>query len=78
MANHIYYVVFHQGEWKVKYAGQHYGPYTTQALAIADAVDSAQRVGKQGHTAQVLVQRKDDNTFRTEWTYGKDPYPPRG
>jgi hypothetical protein len=33
-----HFVVLHQGEWKVKFDGKHYGPYRTQADAIRDAV----------------------------------------
>ena len=77
MARTQYFVVLHEGEWKVKLDGKHYGPYTTQALAIRAAVDAAHGWGAKGHDAQVLVQGTS-NQFRTEWTYGHDPYPPRG
>lgn len=77
MARHKYYVVLHQGEWKIKYGEKHFGPYRTQADAIRKAVDAAHKVGDKGGEAQVLVQGKD-NKFRTEWTYGNDPYPPPG
>jgi hypothetical protein len=77
MARAQYFVVKHQGQWKIKFEGQHYGPYPTQAEAIRAAVDAAHDSGKRGVDAQVLVQ-SSDNTFRTEWTYGHDPYPPRG
>lgn len=30
-----------------------------------------------GTLAQILVQR-DNGQWRTEWTYGQDPFPPRG
>ena len=77
MARAIYYVVLHQNQWKIKHNDQHYGPYGTQADAIRAAVDTAHKAGQQGHDAQVLVQGRD-NQWRTEWTYGHDPYPPRG
>jgi Uncharacterized protein conserved in bacteria (DUF2188) len=77
MARAIYYVVRHQGQWKINLNDQHHGPYQTQAAAIRAAVDAAHDSGKKGHNAQVLVQGKD-NKFRTEWTYGEDPYPPPG
>jgi Uncharacterized protein conserved in bacteria (DUF2188) len=77
MARRHYYVVLHQNEWKINFDGQHYGPYRTQALAIRAAVDAAHTEGKKGHDAQVLVQGTN-NQFRTEWTYGHDPYPPPG
>ena len=77
MARAVYYVVLHQGEWKISYGGQHFGPYPTQARAIRVAVDAAHDSGKKGNDAQVLVQGQN-NQFRTEWTYGHDPYPPKG
>lgn len=78
MARAQYYVVNHQGQWKITLDGVHYGPYQTQAAAIRAAVDAAHKAGGQGHSgAQVLVQGVN-NQFRTEWTYGNDPYPPPG
>jgi hypothetical protein len=77
MARAQYFVVIHQGQWKVKFEGQHHGPYGTQQEAIRAAVDAAHEAGKRGIDAQVLVQGAN-NQFRTEWTYGNDPYPPRG
>jgi hypothetical protein len=53
------------------------GPYDAQKAAIKVAVETAHTSGKNGHDAQVLVQGTDSK-FRTEWTYGNDPYPPKG
>ena len=77
MARAHYYVVHKQGQWWIELDGKHYGPYSTQKAAIKDAVDSAHSSGKNGHDAQVRVQGQN-NQFRTEWTYGDDPYPPPG
>ena len=77
MARAQYVVVKHQGEWKISFNQKRYGPYRTQGEAIKAAVDTAHKAGKLGHDAQVLVQG-EDNKFRTEWTYGNDPYPPKG
>ncbi len=77
MARAQYFVVLHQGEWKIKFNGEYYGPYLTQGAAIKVAVDTAHKSGQKGHDAQVLVQG-ENNQFRTEWTYGNDPYPPKG
>ena len=68
-----YFVVLHNGEWKITLNGKHYGPYRTQENAIKAAVEAAHKAGN----SQVLVQGRD-NKFRTEWTYGNDPYPPPG
>lgn len=77
MARLHYFVVLHEGHWKINYEGQHYGSYLTQREAIHAAVQSAHNAGQKGHDAQVLVQGTD-HKFRTEWTYGHDPYPPVG
>jgi hypothetical protein len=77
MARLQYFVVFDNNEWKISYDGRHYGPYATQRNAIRAAVDAAHQAGSDGEDAQVLVQGTD-NRFRTEWTYGHDPYPPPG
>jgi hypothetical protein len=78
LARTQYVVVLHQGEWKISLGGKHYGPYRTQREAIREAVDTARKEGQSNADgAQVLVQG-EDNRFRTEWTYGKDPYPPPG
>jgi hypothetical protein len=74
MARTQYFVVLHQHEWKVKLNGEHYGPFRTQDAAIEAAVNVAQSTGAKGGDAQVLVQGAR-NRFRTEWTYGHDPYP---
>lgn len=77
MARTQYVVIHHQGQWKISFEGKLYGPYDTQAAAIRKAVDAAHEAGKKGHDSQVLIQGTD-NKFRTEWTYGHDPYPPKG
>lgn len=77
MARARYFVVLHEGEWKIKFDEKHYGPYPTQRDAIRAAVDAAHESGKKGLDAQVLIQG-ENNQFRTEWTYGNDPYPPIG
>ena len=71
---HTPFVVFRdQGQWKVKSKSVHYGPYATQKDAIRAAVDAAYEAGLNGLSGQVLLQ----DQFRAEWTYGKDPYPPK-
>lgn len=77
MSRAQYFVVLHEGQWKIKFEGKHYGPYNSQKDAIRVAVDSAHKAGQNGSDAQVLIQGQN-NQFRTEWTYGHDPYPPKG
>lgn len=68
-----YVIVLYQGRWHITLNGTRYGPYATQAQAI----EAARAAAKKVRNSQVLVQGAD-NLFRTEWTYGNDPYPPAG
>jgi hypothetical protein len=68
-----FFVVLHNDEWKIKHGDEHSEPFATQAEAIETAVKQA----KARENSQVLVQG-EDLLFRTEWTYGDDPYPPEG
>lgn len=77
MARVQYFVVQHEGQWKIKWNGEHF-TYGSQREAIRAAVDAAHQSGANGYDAQVLVQGTNNNQFRTEWTYGHDPYPPPG
>ena len=77
MARAQYFVVLHNDEWKIKHLGKHYGHFPSQTAAVKAAVERANKSGLSGEEAQVLVQG-ENHQFRTEWTYGHDPYPPRG
>jgi hypothetical protein len=77
MARAQYVVGYHEQQWKISLDGKRYGPYATQRDAIKAAIDAAHESGSRGIDAQVLVQGTDSK-FRTEWTYGNDPYPPKG
>jgi hypothetical protein len=77
MARIQYFVTLHQDQWHVVWNDKRHGPYPNQKAAIKAAVDAAHKDGKAGKNAQVLVQGAD-HKFRTEWTYGNDPYPPPG
>jgi hypothetical protein len=41
------------------------------------SADAAQKLGEQGESTQVCIMMGEQGHFRPEWTYGKDPYPPR-
>ena len=45
MARTQYFVVLHDGKWKIKLGDQHYGPYASQAAAIDIAVNTANKAG---------------------------------
>jgi hypothetical protein len=73
-----YFVVSDRVSWTVRLAGSYIaGPYPNPKDVIRRAIDMAHADGKAGYNAQVIVQG-DDSVFRTEWTYGRDPYPPKG
>ena len=61
----------------MKHDGEHSHPYASQREGIASAVEAAHQASERGQLSQVLVQG-EDLLFRTEWTYGQDPYPPVG
>ena len=63
-----YVVGLYAGAWFVAFQGKRYGPYDSQADAIATAVKAAHQVPN----SQVVVQ-DEDNRIRTEWTCGADP-----
>ena len=75
MATAQYFVVLHQGQWKISFNG-YLRPIQLQERGSGVAVEEAHKMGKQGREAQVLVQGIDGEA-RPEWTYGSDPYPPR-
>lgn len=72
-----YFVVRQEEVWKIAHAGHHSGPFASQRAAIDAAIRSASDSTARGQSAQVIVQG-EDNRFRTEWTYGHDPFPPKG
>jgi hypothetical protein len=70
----VYYVSPDGEKWKVtKQGGTVISRHETQRAAIRAAIDEAHA----NPPSQVRVQRPDGE-FRTEWTYGQDPYPPAG
>jgi hypothetical protein len=73
MTHTQYVVVRDQGQWKISLNGApHSGPFATQRDAVRAAVDAAFEAGVRGLSGQVLLR----DQLTTEWTYGKDPYPP--
>jgi hypothetical protein len=59
MARNQYLVVFHEGEWKIKYGEEYSARYRTQTEAIQDAFATARRASKQSQGADVLIQEED-------------------
>jgi hypothetical protein len=69
-----YFVVRHQGAWRIKAGYRTTGSYPSETDAIHAAIDFAEKDGMAGRDAQVFVQG-DDRHFRAAWIYGRDPYP---
>jgi hypothetical protein len=63
------------GGWKVKKenASRALSRHDTKA----DAINRAKEAAKNQEFGQVVIHKKD-MTIKTEHTYGKDPYPPKG
>lgn len=75
MRNRIY-VLSHGNQWKVQCEHCKDGIFNTQAEAIGVAKRHV-ALYPAGTLSQILIQR-DGGAWRAEWTYGKDPFPPRG
>jgi hypothetical protein len=73
----IIYVLSHGTEWKVKCDHCNIDEVKrTQSEAITRARSHVASLPA-GTLAQILVQGADGK-WRTEWTHGSDPFPPRG
>ena len=69
-----YFVVKHNGAWRIRAGYRTTGAYEDKAQALSAAVDYAEKDGMAGRDAQVFVQGEDRH-FRAAWVYGRDPYP---
>lgn len=63
------------GTWKTRREGadRAAGRHENKAAAV----DHAKDLAKKAPLGQVIVQG-GNGKIQTEWTYGKDPYPPKG
>lgn len=73
MARKIYYVSPDSGRWKITHNGTNLSYHTTKEAAEKAGVE----VAKANQPSQLVIQRAD-GTFEQEFTYGNDPFPPRG
>jgi hypothetical protein len=63
------------GGWNVKQQGN---PSPLSHHHLKDrAIENGRREAKDADLGQLKIQ-KSDGRFQTEYTYGKDPHPPRG
>ena len=75
-ARKVIYVVSFGSQWKVKCDHCNEEIKNTKLEAIKAAKQHVAALTG-GTLAQIVVQGADGK-FMTEWTYGKDPYPPAG
>ena len=73
-AREKFFVLRHEGKWKIRYNGQLFGPYLIPGEAVLTAMRKASRAGQLGGGAQVFVQAQAGE-FKLAWTYGLDPEP---
>ena len=71
----VYHVTRKGKKWVVKRAGAKRisGSFRKKSRAI----EAAKRLAKRWTLSQVVVHGRDGKV-QTEYTYGKDPFPPRG
>ena len=69
-----YYVFPDRGEWVLRKRGNMKA--TGRFARKKDAVQRGWEAAK--NQEGQLVIRKKDGKIQEEWTYGKDPYPPKG
>jgi hypothetical protein len=65
-----YIVLEHEGVWKINLDNKYYGPFPTQQEAVESATDTAQKAGKAGYPASVLLMK--GTAFDTLWTSVQD------
>jgi hypothetical protein len=70
------YVLSYGPQWKVQCNHCKSMIVSTQSEAIKIARKHVAEL-PEGTLSQILIQR-DDGQYRAEWTYGQDPYPPKG
>ena len=75
MTRKTYHVTTHRYGWQVKAAGAQRA--SSVESTKAEAVERARELAKAADLGQVVVH-KQDGVIQTEWTYGKDPFPPAG
>ncbi|MGY4893199.1 MAG: DUF2188 domain-containing protein [Candidatus Saccharimonadota bacterium] len=72
-ARKVFRVVPNGTNWQVKYEGKVLTNHYTKDAAI----DKGRAYALANKPSQLVIHRAD-GTIETEWTYGDDPYPPRG
>jgi hypothetical protein len=76
MPNSRYFIVQKDEDWVIRFGNEDFGPYRTRQEAMLFAVDAAQKLGESGQNAEVCLLGENGH-FHSEWTFGRDSYPPR-
>ena len=69
-----YVVVEHDGTWKIRFDGRHFGPYPNERAAVHAAIEAAERAPKAGYEPRVMTQSLRTGELIVEWTRG-EPHP---
>jgi hypothetical protein len=73
MSRKVFRVVPHGTNWEVKYNGK----VLTSHYNKEPAIESGRKYALANQPSQLVIH-KADGTIEVEYTYGNDPYPPRG
>lgn len=73
MVRKTYHVVPSGIYWQVKHLGNVLSTHGLKTLAI----EHGRLIAKANGPSQLVIH-KADGSIETEYTYGNDPYPPRG
>lgn len=72
----VYHVVpTKDGDWAVKREGAKRASVRTSTKS--EAINKGRELAKSSRLSQLKIH-KQNGKFQTEYTYGKDPFPPRG
>jgi hypothetical protein len=74
MARKVFHVVPDQKEgWRVTGGSRTVATGAMKSVAVA----RARKIARQSPSSQLIVHKRD-GTIQTEYTYGNDPFPPKG
>jgi hypothetical protein len=71
MADRTFFVAFKDGRWEYSHHEKHFGPFSSKAHAMGEAVAAASEAGRAHGRARVMAADDDGHVY-TAWTYGTD------
>ena len=78
MARIVFQVAPNGDSWTVKRDGALQSTHQTKQAAVDAGSSTARREWEAFKRLSQCVVHRANGTIETEWTYGDDPYPPRG